>query len=168
VEPLKIIVTGPVGVGKSTLIRTLSETEVVDTDAKSTQEIGKPTTTVALDHGTLRLGEHLLHLFGTPGQERFDFMWDVLSEGALGILLMVRADRPDTLSAARRILDFITSRAPAPHVVGVSHLDQPEVWQPEEIALFLNEPPERVVAFDPRDPRDAVRPLARLLELIAP
>ncbi len=165
-EPLKVIVSGPVGAGKSTLIRTLSETEVVDTDAIATEAIGKPTTTVALDHGTLRLDGHLLHLFGTPGQERFDFMWEILAEGALGILLMVRADRPDTLPVARNILDYIKSRAPVPYVVGVTHLDQPKVWQPEEVALFLGTPLEHAVGFDPRKPEEAVRPLVRLLELI--
>ncbi len=165
-EPLKVIVTGPVGAGKSTLIRTLSETEVVDTDAIASENIGKPTTTVALDHGTLHVGEHLIHLFGTPGQDRFDFMWEILAEGALGILLMVRADRPDTLPAARNILDLIVSRSPVPYVVGVTHLDQPKVWQPEEIALFLGTSLEHVVGFDPRKPEEATRPLERLLELI--
>ena len=165
-EPLKIIITGPVGAGKSTLIRTLSETEVVDTDAPTTEEIGKPTTTVALDHGTLRLDGHLLHLFGTPGQERFDFMWEVLAEGSLGILLLVRGDQPDKLPLARNILDFVRSRAPAPYVVGITHLDQPKVWQPEEIALFFGTPLEQVVGLDPRNPKEAVRPLVRLLELI--
>ena len=165
-EPLKIIITGPVGAGKSTLIRTLSETEVVDTDAAATEAIGKETTTVALDHGTLHLDGHLLHLFGTPGQERFDFMWEILSQGALGILLLVRADRPDKLPAARNILDFVRSRAPVPYVVGVTHLDRPKVWRPEEVALFLGTPLEQVVGFDPRDPAEAARPLARLLELI--
>jgi len=165
-EPLKVIITGPVGAGKSTLIRTLSETEVVDTDAIATEDIGKATTTVALDHGTMHLDGHLVHLFGTPGQERFDFMWEILSKGALGILLMVRADRPDSFPKARNILDFIVSRAPVPHVVGVTHLDQPKVWKPEEISLFLGTPLERVVGFDPRKPEEAVRPIARLLELI--
>jgi len=165
-EPLKVIISGPVGAGKSTLIRTLSETEVVDTDAVATESIGKATTTVALDHGTLHLDGQLIHLFGTPGQDRFDFMWEILSQGALGILLMVRADRPDKLPAARNILDFIVSRIPVPYVVGVTHLDLPKVWQPEEIAMFLGTPLERVVGFDPRKPDQAVRPLVRLLELI--
>ena len=165
-NPLKVIVTGPVGAGKSTLIRTLSETPVVDTDAPVSQDIGKPTTTVALDHGTLHLDGYLLHLFGTPGQERFDFMWEVLSDGALGIVLLVRAHQPADLPQARNILDFITSRVAVPHVVGVTHLDMERVWQPEEIAVFLGTPPERVVGCDPRSPQAAIKPLVRLLELI--
>ncbi len=165
-EPLKLIVTGPVGAGKSTLIRTLSETEVVDTDALASEAIGKATTTVALDHGTLQLDGHLLHIFGTPGQDRFDFMWEILAEGALGVLLLVRADRPETLPAARNILDFVVSRTQVPHVVGVTHLDRPQVWRPEEVALFLGTPPERAVGFDPRDREEAVKPLVRLLELM--
>jgi len=166
-EPLKIVVGGPVGAGKSTLIRTLSQSEVVDTDVPASEAIGKPTTTVALDHGMLRLDGHLLHLFGTPGQERFDFMWEVLSEGALGVLLLVRADTPAQLPAARSMLDFIVSRVPVPHVVGLTHLDGGKVWTPGEVALFMGTDPELVVGLDPRDSTKAVRPLLRLLELVA-
>ncbi|MGH8087570.1 MAG: GTP-binding protein, partial [Stenotrophomonas sp.] len=79
--PIKFVVSGPVGAGKTTFIRTISQVEVVSTEEKSTEEIGKTHTTVALDFGQMNLGDHVLHLFGTPGQTRFDYMWDVLSEG---------------------------------------------------------------------------------------
>jgi signal recognition particle receptor subunit beta len=165
-EPLKVVVSGPVGAGKSTLIRTLSETEVVDTDALTSQEIGKETTTVAMDYGTLHLGDQLLYLFGTPGQDRFDFMWDVLSEGALGLLMLIRGDRPEDFVPARRLLDYITSRQPVPFVLGVTRQDQPPVWGPEEVAPFFGVPLERVIGLNAKDPRSAVGPLLRLLELI--
>ena len=165
-EPLKVIITGPVGAGKSTLIRTLSETEVVDTDAAASEDIGKEMTTVAMDYGTLHLGDQLLYLFGTPGQERFDFMWDVLTEGALGMLMLVRGDRPEDLGPARRMLDYLLSQHPVPHVVGVTRQDRPPVWGPEEVALFLGLPKERVVGLNATDPKSAVQPLVRLLELM--
>jgi len=165
-EPLKVVVAGPVGAGKSTFVRTLSETEVVDTDALASENIGKATTTVALDYGTLHLGEHLLYLFGTPGQDRFGFMWDVLSEGALGLLLLVRGDRPDDFGAARRQLDYITSKHPVPYVIGVTHQDLPLVWEPEDVAAFFGVPAERVVGLNARDRRSAAAPLIRLIELM--
>ena len=83
--PLKIVMAGPVGAGKTTFIRSLSEIPVVDTDEIATEDIGKETTTVAMDFGMLTLDEIPIFLFGTPGQDRFDFMWEVLCEGALGL-----------------------------------------------------------------------------------
>jgi len=165
-EPLKVVVSGPVGSGKSTLIRTLSETEIVDTDALASEAIGKDLTTVAMDYGTLRLDDQLVYLFGTPGQERFDFMWDVLTEGALGMLLLVRGDRPQDFPAARRQLDYLLSRRPVPYVVGVTRQDRPPVWGPDEVALYLGQPAERVVGLNATEPQSAASPLVRLLELM--
>ena len=165
-EPLKIVITGPVGAGKSTLIRTLSETQVVDTDALASENIGKETTTVAMDYGTLHLGDQLLYLFGTPGQDRFDFMWDVLSDGALGLLMLIRGDKPEDFVAARRQLDYLTSRHPVPYIMGVTRQDRPPVWGPEEVAPFFGLPLQRVVGINATDPQSAVTPLIRLLELM--
>jgi len=80
-EIFKIAVTGNVGAGKTTFIRTISEIEVVDTDRRATDETGdlKANTTVAFDFGRITLNpEQLLYLYGTPGQSRFDFMWDIV------------------------------------------------------------------------------------------
>jgi len=165
-EPLKIVVSGPMGAGKSTLIRTLSETEIVDTEALASEAIGKKLTTVAMDFGTLHLGDQLLYLFGTPGQERFDFMWDVLADGALGMVLLVRGDHPQDFPIARRQLDFLLSLQAVPYVVGVTRQDQPPVWTPQEVALYMGQPAERVVGLNATEPRSAVAPLLRLLELM--
>ena len=80
-EILRIVVTGGVGAGKTTFIRTISEIDVVDTDKRATDELAelKEKTTVALDFGKLTITPtQSLHLYGTPGQSRFDFMWDIL------------------------------------------------------------------------------------------
>ncbi|MGB7518243.1 MAG: hypothetical protein WA896_01270 [Spirulinaceae cyanobacterium] len=80
-EIMRLVVTGPVGAGKSSFIRSVSEIEVVDTDRKATDETTnlKPQTTVAFDFGRLQFGlDMALHHYGTPGQVRFNFMWDIL------------------------------------------------------------------------------------------
>ena len=166
-NPLKVVISGPVGAGKSTLIRTLSETEVVDTDVAASEDIGKEQTTVAMDHGTLRLGDQILHLFGLPGQARFEFMWDILSRGALGMLMLVRGDQPSDLLHARYQLDLLTSRFDLPYIVGVTRQDLPKVWTPTEVSLFLKIPPHKVVGLVTTDRESAARPLVRLLEEMA-
>ncbi len=163
-NPLKVVISGPVGAGKSTLIRTLSETEVVDTDVAASEDIGKEQTTVAMDHGTLHLGDQILHLFGLPGQARFEFMWDILSQGALGMLMLVRGDQPSDLLHARYQLDLLTSRFDLPYTVGVTRQDLPKVWTPTEVSLFLKIPPHKVVGLVATDRESAARPLVRLLE----
>lgn len=101
----KIVFTGPMGAGKTTAIRMLSDASPISTETRSS-ESDKPTTTAAFDYGECRLGDGtLVRLFGTPGQLRFDFMWDVLAQGALGIVILLDDRRPDPAADA---LDFLT------------------------------------------------------------
>ncbi|MDR3159736.1 MAG: ATP/GTP-binding protein [Zoogloeaceae bacterium] len=87
----KILFTGSVGAGKTTAIQAVSEIPVICTDVlNSDLTLGKEATTVALDYGEVSLGKtERLRLYGTPGQERFSFMWDVLAQGALGLVILV-------------------------------------------------------------------------------
>ncbi|WP_437881379.1 GTP-binding protein [Pseudomonas sp. LRF_L74] len=111
----KLIFSGPVGAGKSTAIRVLSDTLVLGTEALASDltRQRKPTTTVAMDYGVMRLDGGLrVHLYGTPGQERFDFMWEILSEGGIGLVLLIDNARPAPLddlafyvSAFREFID---------------------------------------------------------------
>ena len=90
----KLVFAGPVGAGKTTAIQTLSDIEVVSTDAHASDEVRllKKTTTVAMDYGLMKLASgDQVRLYGTPGQQRFDFMWEILSENALGLVLMLKA-----------------------------------------------------------------------------
>lgn len=136
-QPLKLIVAGTVGAGKTTFVANLSEVETVNTDVLASEEIGKASTTVAMDYGILTLNGVTLHIYGTPGQDRFDFMWEVLCEGALGLVLLVAGDQPQTFPQARNILDFITSRIAVPFVVGVTREDLPNSWEAEAVADFF-------------------------------
>jgi uncharacterized protein len=97
----KILFAGPVGAGKTTAIASVSDSEVVQTDARASDEVAarKDQTTVAMDYGTLEVDSNLtIQLVGTPGQQRFDFMWDILSRGALGVVVLVDNARPDPLA----------------------------------------------------------------------
>ena len=89
---MKILFIGPMGAGKTTAIRTISDIELLSTEAinNDTEQHTKATTTVALDYGEVNLGQgETVLLYGIPGQERFSFMWPVLAEGALGAVLLI-------------------------------------------------------------------------------
>lgn len=103
----KIVFAGPVGAGKTTAIASLSDLPPVTTDESASDMAlsRKRKTTVAMDYGVLNIeGGQKIHLYGTPGQERFDFMWEILSEGAIGLVLLVDAARP---SPERDMLFFL-------------------------------------------------------------
>jgi len=122
---VKIVVTGPFGAGKTTLIRTISEITVLSTerDLSSAEEsrADKAQTTVAMDFGRIGIDSDLvLYLFGTPGQDRFEFMWEVLGEGMLGYVLMLDNSRPESVNEAKNILAAFRRMAPVPFVVAVN------------------------------------------------
>ena len=120
---VKIVVTGPFAAGKTTLIRTISEITVLSTEKGITDETRsrKTDTTVAMDFGRITIDRDLvLYLFGTPGQDRFDFMWEILGEGMLGYVLLVDATRPDSLDEAVGILQAFRKMAHVPFVVGLN------------------------------------------------
>jgi signal recognition particle receptor subunit beta len=128
--PVKIVIAGGFGVGKTTAVSAISEIPVLTTEMAMTEvaaEIDrtglvpeKTTTTVALDFGRLTIDDDImLYLFGTPGQDRFGFMWDELTVGAIGALVIVDTRRLDDCYPA---VDFF-ERAGLPFVVGINLFD---------------------------------------------
>jgi signal recognition particle receptor subunit beta len=122
----KILLTGTTGAGKTTAIAALSEIAPVRTDVKNTDStFAKATTTVGLDYGELTLDNgDKLRLYGTPGQERFGFMWGILAQGALGLVILIDNTRPDPLAdLALYIKGFNGLIHEAACVVGVGRMD---------------------------------------------
>ncbi len=138
---VKVVVTGPFAAGKTTLIRAISEITVLSTDrpiSSDDEAARKAETTVAMDFGRITIDEDLvLYLFGTPGQRRFDFMWEILSEGMLGFVVLVDSTRPETFREAKRILDTFRAYAPTPYVVAANKQDAPDAWAPEDLRIAL-------------------------------
>jgi len=144
-QTVKMVVTGPFSSGKTQFIQTVSEIDVVATERKisSESERIKETTTVAMDFGRITVDDDLvLYLFGTPGQKRFDFMWEILSEGMLGFVVMVDSSRPETFREARRILETFRAYAPTPYVVTANKQDLPDAWDPSDMRIALRLAPD--------------------------
>ncbi|WP_026311346.1 GTP-binding protein [Parafrankia elaeagni] len=123
----KILFSGPVGAGKTTAIAAISDIAPVTTETRPTDETRgvKATTTVAMDYGVLRLdGAERIHLYGTPGQDRFAFMRHILAEGAIGVVLLVTSTRPTPLADLHEFIDsFRTVIDETALAVGVTGMD---------------------------------------------
>ncbi len=144
-QTVKMVVTGPFNAGKTEFIRSVSEIDVVSTERKITAEAEriKDTTTVAMDFGRITVDQDLvLYLFGTPGQKRFDFMWEILSEGMLGFIVMVDSSRPETFREARGILETFRAYAPTPYVVAANKQDKDDAWDLEDMRIALRLDPK--------------------------
>ena len=139
---VKVVVTGPYAAGKTTLIRTISEITVLSTErgtSDGAERSRKAETTVAMDFGRITIDRELvLYLFGTPGQERFDFMWEILGEGMLGYVLLVDADRPEQFGEARAILDAFRAIAAVPFVVALNRAGSLEPGLEQQVRAALD------------------------------
>ncbi len=174
-EVMRLVVTGCVGAGKTTFIRSISEIEAVDTDRRATDEVAdmKQSTTVSMDFGKLTFSpEMALHIYGTPGQARFNFMWDILISKAHAYVLLVAAHRPSEFHQARRILNFMNQRMTIPMIIGVTHNDCKGAWTPENVALALGYLPDMVrppiVPIDANEQESVAAAIMVLLEECMP
>jgi signal recognition particle receptor subunit beta len=161
---VKIVISGGFGVGKTTFVSAISEIEPLVTEAAMTEESigvddmsgvsGKNTTTVALDFGRLSLDRSLLmYLFGTPGQDRFAFLWDDLVEGALGVVIMLDTRRIEDCFPA---LDYFEERG-TPLLLAINHFDPANRFDTTEVREALGVAADTpIVDCDARD-RDSVK-----------
>ena len=139
-QTVKMVITGPFSAGKTEFIQSVSEIDVVSTERKisSDAERVKEDTTVAMDFGRITVDDDLvLYMFGTPGQRRFDFMWEILSEGMLGFVVLVDSVRPETFREAKHILEVFRTYASTPYVVAANKQDMPDAWSPEDVRIAL-------------------------------
>jgi len=166
-QTVKIVVAGPFNAGKTQFIRSVSEIDVVSTEREITDglRLVKGETTVAMDFGRITVDEGLvLHLFGTPGQKRFDFMWEILSEGMLGFVVLVDSACPETFREARMIAGRFHRYCPTPYVIAANKQDHEDAWPPEDLRIALKAPPEAKVMSCVATDRESVKSV--LLELL--
>lgn len=122
-QSVKVVITGPFNAGKTTFIKAVSEITVLSTERQisDTSGEGQGETTVAMDFGRITISDDVvLYLFGTPGQERFSFMWETLSEGMLGFVLLVDAEDKGSYEDAKSMIAFFRNMSDVPFVVAAN------------------------------------------------
>ena len=121
----KIVVTGPFNSGKTEFVKTISEINVVSTEKRiTTEDQGiKAETTIAMDYGRVKIGDDTLYLYGTPGQPRFDFMWEILSEGYNAYIVLVDSTDPPSFPDAAEIINQFNAYGNVPHIVVANKTD---------------------------------------------
>ncbi|MCL2582396.1 MAG: ATP/GTP-binding protein [Streptosporangiales bacterium] len=172
--PFKIVIGGGFGVGKTTLVSSISEVRPLSTEETlSTASIGvdslagvsgKRTTTVALDYGRLTLGNQVtLYLFGLPGQERFSFLWDQVAYGALGAVVMADVRRLDDCFASVNYFE----KMGLTFAIALNCFDEAPMYDPEEVRAALDlDPDVPIVMCDARESRSVRDVLITLVETI--
>ena len=169
-QSVKVVVTGPFNAGKTTFIRSVSEIAVLSTEREVSEssEEAAGRTTVAMDFGRITITDDVvLYLFGTPGQERFSFMWETLSEGMLGFVVLVDGTSDESLSDAAGVLAFFTEMSDVPFIVAANRVDPRDAPKlrsiRESLALSDSVP---LVGVDARRRHDAKGALVSLLRRI--
>ena len=149
----KVLLAGKVNAGKTTFIRQISDFEPITVDEMPTdidelkQKEGKATT-VGLDYGAIKVDDQLtLHLFGTPGQDRFEFVWEVLAKGSLGVVILVDSTNDNSITDAPQLVKYYQNLK-LPIVIGITKLESDKAKPLEYVLENLAEFSNIIIPFD--------------------
>lgn len=171
----KILITGPFNAGKTTLISFVSSEQLLSRDVETSDRLAqfKSLTTVGLDFGILHINDDLdVHLFGTPGQARFNFMWEVLSRGALGTIFLIDSSSQRAIDEGRLMYKYYCdhqyyhSNDHAPIIIGATKRDVAGARDLDVLAEALNVHLHPIIPCDPRNKGDSKMLVSTLLQQI--
>lgn len=169
-QSVKVVVTGPFNAGKTTFIKSVSEITVLSTERQvtDTSAEGGGETTVAMDFGRITVSDDVvLYLFGTPGQQRFSFMWETLSEGMLGFVLLVDGSSIESIDDAQSMIGFFTEMSDVPFVVAANKVEPEDTGSLERVRSALGLVPDvLLLPLDARDRESVKKVLLTLLRRI--
>jgi len=171
VEHFKFLITGPVNAGKTQFIKTISEINTVETDEICTDELSfiKKETTVAMDYGRITISDDIiLHLFGTPGQKRFSFMWDILSKNCLGVIFLVDSRDQESMEMLKEVIDYYEENLNlfVPKVVVYTKTDLPGKMPEEDIVKIVGRNDIDYLPCNAKSYEDVLTVLIYLLDML--
>ncbi len=160
-QEYKIIFAGSMGAGKTTAITALSEISVINTDVVNTDRSAhkKAMTTVGIDYGQVIIPPDLkLGLYGTPGQDRFRFVWQVVTSGAIGVIVIIDSTADNALNDVSHYIDFFAEQGMENIVVGLSHADEQHARSLEEFLAYVADKqyPYPIFTIDARERSDVL------------
>ncbi|MGO2505050.1 MAG: GTP-binding protein [Psychrobacter alimentarius] len=160
----KLAIIGEVGAGETQLVKTLSEISPIETEAKSSIDIGKEFTTVGIDYGRITLSEDMaLGIYGVPGQERFSFLWEFVNQSLWGLLILIKhGETPDYANLDKLLHFFAPEKNQTTCIVGITHCEGADkqsviaLGQEIRVMLMQHNVVAPVINTDPRSKESAV------------